>query len=161
MSGYSVNNKANIFWKLISPIYLDRYDVEGMTTRNTVFNVQWHMSYSDSIHSTSHSTGQIQASVTSWNVIIIKCIVVDISSRFNFPIYAWTKWRDCHRYIWRHQIEPFSASLSICGGIHRSPVSSPHKGQWHGAPMFSLVCVWINGWVNNREAGDLRRYRGH
>ena len=27
--------------------------------------------------------------------------------------------------------------------------------------MFSLICVWINGWVNNREAGDLRRYRAH
>ena len=27
--------------------------------------------------------------------------------------------------------------------------------------MFSLICVWINGWVNNREAGDLRRNRGH
>ena len=27
--------------------------------------------------------------------------------------------------------------------------------------MFSLIYVWINGWVNNREAGDLRRYRGH
>ena len=27
--------------------------------------------------------------------------------------------------------------------------------------MFTLICVWINGWVNNREAGDLRRYRGH
>ena len=27
--------------------------------------------------------------------------------------------------------------------------------------MFSLICVWINGWVNNREAGDLRRYRRH
>ena len=26
---------------------------------------------------------------------------------------------------------------------------------------FSLVCVWINGRVNNREAGDLRRYRAH
>ena len=25
----------------------------------------------------------------------------------------------------------------------------------------SLICVWINGWVNNREAGDLRRYRAH
>ena len=24
-----------------------------------------------------------------------------------------------------------------------------------------LICVWINGWVNNREAGDLRRYRVH
>ena len=27
--------------------------------------------------------------------------------------------------------------------------------------MFSLMCVWINGWVNNREAGDLIRYRTH
>ena len=27
--------------------------------------------------------------------------------------------------------------------------------------MFSLICVWINGWVNNREARDLRRYRAH
>ena len=27
--------------------------------------------------------------------------------------------------------------------------------------MFSLICVWINGWVNNHEAGDLRRHRGH
>ena len=27
--------------------------------------------------------------------------------------------------------------------------------------MFSFICVWINGWVNNREAADLRRNRGH
>ena len=27
--------------------------------------------------------------------------------------------------------------------------------------MFSLICVWINDWVNNGEAGDLRRYRIH
>ena len=46
-------------------------------------------------------------------------------------------------------------------GIHRSPVNSPHKGQWRGALMFSLICVRINGWVNNREACDLRRYRAH
>ena len=46
-------------------------------------------------------------------------------------------------------------------GIHRSPVNSPHKGQWRGAFMFSLICVWIDGWVNNREAGDLRRYCAH
>ena len=46
-------------------------------------------------------------------------------------------------------------------GIRRSPVNSPHKGQWHGALMFHLSCVWINGWVNNREAGDLRRHHGH
>ena len=46
-------------------------------------------------------------------------------------------------------------------GIHRSPVNSLHRGQWGGALVFSLICVWINGWVNNRQAGDLRRYRAH
>ena len=62
---------------------------------------------------------------------------------------------------WRHQMETFSALLVICMGIHRSPVNSPHKGQWHGALMFSLICTRINGWVNTGEAGDLRRYRAH
>ena len=46
-------------------------------------------------------------------------------------------------------------------GIHRSPVNSPHKGQWRGALMFSLLCAKINGSVNNREAGDLRRHQAH
>ena len=27
--------------------------------------------------------------------------------------------------------------------------------------MFSLIYAWIHDWVNNREAGDLRRHRGH
>ena len=42
--------------------------------------------------------------------------------------------------------------------IHRWPVNSPHTGQWRGALMFSLDSTWINGWVNNHEAGDLRRH---
>ena len=46
-------------------------------------------------------------------------------------------------------------------GIHRSPVNSPHKGQWRGVLMFSLICAWINGWVKNREAGNWRRHRIH
>ena len=58
-------------------------------------------------------------------------------------------------------METFSALLAICAGIHRPPVNSPHKGQWRGALMFSLICDWINAWVNNREAGDLRSYRAH
>ena len=62
---------------------------------------------------------------------------------------------------WRHQRETFSALLALCAGNSPGPVNSPHKGQWRGALMFSLTCVWINGWVNNREAGDLRRHRGH
>ena len=62
---------------------------------------------------------------------------------------------------WRHQMETFSALLAICAGNSPVPSNSPHKGQWRGALMFSLICVWINGWVNNGEAGDLRRYRTH
>ena len=43
-------------------------------------------------------------------------------------------------------------------GIHRSPVNSPHKGQWRGALMFSLICARINCWVNNLEVDNLRRH---
>ena len=43
--------------------------------------------------------------------------------------------------------------------IRRFPVNSPHKGQWRRALMFSLICAWINGWVNNREADDFGRHR--
>ena len=45
---------------------------------------------------------------------------------------------------WRHQMEAFSALLAFFGAL-----------------MFSLICVWINGWVNTRDAGDLRRHRDH
>ena len=58
---------------------------------------------------------------------------------------------------WKH----FPRYWSFVRGIHRSPVNSPHKGQWRGALMFSLIYTWTHGWVNNREAGDLRRYRAH
>ena len=46
-------------------------------------------------------------------------------------------------------------------GIHRSPVDSPHKGQWHGALMFSLICTWTNGWASNQDASDYKCHRAH
>ena len=58
---------------------------------------------------------------------------------------------------WKH----FPRYWPFLQGIHRSPVNSPHKGQWRGALMFSLICTWINRWVNNHEAGDFRSYRAH
>ena len=58
---------------------------------------------------------------------------------------------------WKH----FPRYWPFVWGIHRSPVNSPHKGQWRGAVIFSFICAWINGWVNNRTAGDLRRHRTH
>ena len=49
----------------------------------------------------------------------------------------------------------------LCGEFTVSAGNSPHKCQWRGPLMFSLICAGINGWVNNREAGDLRRHRAH
>ena len=62
---------------------------------------------------------------------------------------------------WRHQMETFPRYWPFVREIHRWPVNFPHKGQWRGALMFSLICAWINGWVNNREAGYLRRHHTH
>ena len=58
-------------------------------------------------------------------------------------------------------METFSALLAIC--TRNSPVTGefPLKGQWRGALMFYLICAWIDGWVNNRDARDLRRHRAH
>ena len=58
---------------------------------------------------------------------------------------------------WKH----FPRYCPFVRGIHRSRVNSPHKGQWRGALMFPLICVWINDWAHNCEAADLRRYRAN
>ena len=70
-----------------------------------------------------------------------------------------TSWHGNHDDVikWKH----FPRYWPFVRGIHRSPVKSPHKGQWRGALIFSLICVWISGLVNNRETGDLRRHRDH
>ena len=37
---------------------------------------------------------------------------------------------------WKH----FPRYWPFARGLHRPPVNSPHKGQWRGALMFSLLC---------------------
>ena len=58
---------------------------------------------------------------------------------------------------WKH----FPRYWPFVRGIHRWPVNSPHKCQWRGALMVSLIWAWANGWVNNRDVGDLRLHRAH
>ena len=50
----------------------------------------------------------------------------------------------------------FRVTGPFCGEftVHR-------RGQWRGALVFSLICAWINGWINNGEAGDLRLHLAH
>ena len=56
---------------------------------------------------------------------------------------------------WKH----FPRYWPFVRGIQRSPVNSPHKGQWRGALMSFFIFACIKGWVHNRKAGDLRRHR--
>ena len=62
--------------------------------------------------------------------------------------------------------------MSSNGNIFR--VTGPLRGEFTGHRWiphtkasdaklwcFFMICAWINGWVNNREAGDLRRHRAH
>ena len=55
----------------------------------------------------------------------------------------------------------FRVTGPLCGEFTGHRWIPRTKGQWRGALMFSLNCAWVNGWVNNREAGDLRRHRAH
>ena len=55
---------------------------------------------------------------------------------------------------WKH----FPRYWPFVRGIHRWPVNFPYEDQWRRALMFSLICAWTNGWVNNRDADDLRRH---
>ena len=84
-----------------------------------------------------------------WSMFGPQCVLSNRTMKMSGHHDDVIKWKHFQRY-W-----PFVR------GIHRSPMNSPHKGQWRRAFMFSLICAWINRGVNNHEAGDLRRYRAH
>ena len=71
---------------------------------------------------------------------------------YNDPMQSSTSHDDVIK--WKH----FPRYWPFVQGIHRSTVNSPHKGQWRGALVFSLISAWINGWLSNR---DSRRHRAH
>ena len=70
--------------------------------------------------------------------VIVECVTFSLTYINLFAEHDdLIKWKHCPRY-W-----PF------VWGIRRSPVNPPHKGQWCGTLMFSLIFAWINGWVSN------------
>ena len=58
---------------------------------------------------------------------------------------------------WKH----FPRYWPFVRGIYQSPMNSLHKGEWCGTLMFSLNSAWIQGWVSNHEAVDLKRHITH
>ena len=117
---------------------LDYQDVCFSATRGKfccgwLLSIHWHQRNTE--HSAEKSQMHLKASLSWYNYM-------------------------CHHddvIKWKH----FPLNWPFVRGIHRSPVNSLHKGLWRGALMFSLICARIDGWVNNREVGDLRRHRAH
>ena len=62
---------------------------------------------------------------------------------------------------WRHQMETFSKLLALCAGnspvTGEFPTERPVTRSFH----YFFICAWMNGWVNNREACDLRSNSAH
>ena len=84
---------------------------------------------------------------SSWILLHLSKIVLDAPGKGKHDdVIKWKHFPRNWRFVWV---------------ILRSPVNFLHKGQWRGVSMFSLICAWINGWVNTGDAGDLRRQRAH
>ena len=80
-----------------------------------------------------------------------------LESLYDFPIASDTT----QHSWWHHQMETLLRCWPFVRGIHRSPMDSPHEGQWRGALMFSFICAWTNDWTNNRDSGNLRPHCAH
>ena len=78
-------------------------------------------------------------------------------SLFEFPI-VFQKWQGMGNPWWRYQMERF---LSVTGRliVGNSPVTGEFLSQRPVTWSFDVffLFAWTNGWVNNRDAGDLRR----
>ena len=124
-------------------IYLQILHITLMSPTTRVSSIAWHFSsqhlchnYVNTVHSTSNESN-----------------ISDISWRFS-PQNV------CHSHVNRVQFtlpDPEAVSISDAISYYRSQVNSSHKGQWHAA----LICAWPIGWVNDHEAGGLRRHHIH
>ena len=86
--------------------------------------------------------------LNSWNYCSSVYIIIHLHARFELPA-TW----------WRHQMEAFSALLTICAG--NSPVPGEFPPQRPVMRSFDFFFDLRSNWVNNGEAGDLRRHRAH
>ena len=111
----------------------------------------------------SHNPSDMQCQSLFWYTFLVWKLLYlysnsKVESRYQYFLpeeYVVCKHDDVIK--WKH----FPRYWPFVRGIHRWPVDSPHKAQWHEALMFSLICAWTNGWVINRNAGDLGRNRAH
>ena len=141
----------------IPPVMINQHTKSCFVTSGHEMGYPWHIATGQRHHngcwclSANSAPGhRQQPHRPQWSQVMIIIVILR-------NIYIACLW-------WRRKMETFSAFSRyrpFVRGIHRSPVNSPHKGQWRGALMFSLIWAWKNGRVSNRYVGDLRRHRAH
>ena len=84
-----------------------------------------------------------------------------LNDYFNCICECFFIWVTSNMPWWCNQMDTFfvllpfyEGNLLVTGGFH-------HKGHWRGALMLSLICTCTNGWANNRDTDDSRRYHSH
>ena len=92
-----------------------------------------------------------------WSTVCVICIMGTKVQPVPKLFDAWHRVTNIMMTTWNGNI--FRVIGPLCGELTGPGI--PHKDQWRRALMFSLICAWIHGWVNNRGAGDLRRHRAH
>ena len=91
--------------------------------------------------SQSLSAKQLREFIFETSIDLLE-LINTYNAKWHFKMPPMKKYsQSCFAYINRQAY--------VMSRLRFKPVNSPHKGQWRGALMFSLICVWINGWVNN------------
>ena len=141
----SVKEKASIILLMLIYRFLT------ITLQEKIFLFLWTLMFVETSFVIWYNAGSGR-----WKRIICNMFFFQTAPYHNGGKGRWDKPHD-DVIKWKH----FPRYWSFVRGIHRSPVNSPHKGRWRGALMHSLICARTNGWVNNRDAGDLRRHRAY
>ena len=89
--------------------------------------------------------------------IVMKRIIAMLAIRFSCATHIAIL---CTHMMTSSNGNVFRVTGPLCGEFtgHRwIPLTKARRG----ALIYSFICAWINGWVNNREAGDLRHHRDY
>ena len=91
--------------------------------------------------------------------VVVWFELILLHNRPDYFICIWDQWHWSNDDVikWQH----FPRYWFLCGEFTGHRWIPRTKASDTELWCLFFICAWINGWVNNREAGDLRRHRAH